>query len=55
MKVRHPWWYDSSVYRVPCPKCEAPVRERCRTLTTHKTTDVHAARWDAAFPKRGSI
>jgi hypothetical protein len=35
------------VYRFPCPRCKAAPDERCKTATTNKNTDPHAAReWD---------
>jgi hypothetical protein len=30
----------------PCPTCGAEPGKRCRTLTTHRTTDTHDARWN---------
>lgn len=30
---------------VACPTCHAAPEQRCRTLTTGRTTDVHSARW----------
>lgn len=34
--------------RVECPTCGAGVDERCRTLTTKRTTDAHERRHHAA-------
>jgi hypothetical protein len=30
-----------------CPRCGADVGQRCRTLSTNRTTDTHTLRWDA--------
>jgi hypothetical protein len=32
---------------VACPKCGSAPGLRCRALTTNRTTDTHAARYDA--------
>ena len=37
----------SSALAVACPKCGVGQGERCRTLTTNRTTDTHEARWMA--------
>lgn len=42
----------SAQYGVPCPKCEASADEPCRSLTTHRVTDTHAARRSAYWRKR---
>ncbi len=34
---------------VPCPKCGAKEGDRCRSLTTNRTTDTHLARIDAYY------
>lgn len=35
-----------------CPKCGAEPGQRCRALTSGRTTDTHEARWDAAHRAR---
>jgi len=44
-------WTDSAL-SVVCPKCAAPVGQRCRTTTTGRSTDTHKARTDAAYAVR---
>ena len=34
---------------IACPKCGVGQGERCRTLTTNRSTDTHEARWLAWF------
>lgn len=34
----------SAKYGVFCPKCGAAAEEPCRSLSTHRVTDTHAAR-----------
>lgn len=35
-----------AVSAVDCPTCPAKAGEKCRTLTTGRSTDTHRLRWD---------
>lgn len=42
----------SAQYGVPCPTCGAGPYAPCRSLTTRRVTDTHAARWQSApYPR----
>lgn len=39
----------SDALKVDCPKCGVKAGDRCRALTSGRTTDTHNGRWDAAY------